>query len=114
MIQSWSRHSAVRAGSTQILEEEKVAVPSPSNNEDAQTTDDTTKDSVDSHDDIEDLPAGPEALVSGGRQFFWDENFYSLFSYLDSVDSTERMVEEDPLSEEEKQLNEESQESEDH
>ena len=39
-------------------------------------------------------------------------NFSFLFSYLDSVDSTDRMVEEDPLSEEEKQLNEESQESE--
>ena len=39
-------------------------------------------------------------------------NFSLLFSYLDSVDSTDRMVEEDPLSEEEKEMNEESQESE--
>ena len=48
------------------MEEEKVEVTSPSNNEDAQTTDDTTKDSVDSQDDIGVQSAGPDALVSGG------------------------------------------------
>ena len=48
-----------------VLDEEKVEVSSPLNNEDAQTTDDTTKDSVDSQDDIEEQPAGGDALVSG-------------------------------------------------
>ena len=64
------------------LLEEKVEVSSPLNNEDAQTTDDTTKDSVDTHDDIEEHPAGVDALVSGDDFYLASKQFYLILSHI--------------------------------